>query len=169
MQLRGGRSRTCGQQVSQLTDTSCAPKSPGVVLCNVESSSGCLLLQPFSSCAAWQPVSTAADEHTCRNASMCSICNSLPVPQQGCGHMPAGQSGSPMYQNSAPATSSSQWDTESPTTAAGVPAAQAQRPGSGITASADPFAASVSHLHGPVCCALPEQLPVLPSQEAGMT
>ena len=74
-----------------------------------------------------------------------------------------------MYQNNAPAASSSQWDTESPTTAAGAPAAQAQRPGSGSTASADPFAASVSHLHGPVCCSLPEQLRLLPSEEANMT
>ena len=74
-----------------------------------------------------------------------------------------------MNQNSAPAASSSQWDTESPTAAAGAPAAQAQRPGSGSTASADPFAASVSHLHGPVCSSLSEQLPVLPSQEASMT
>ena len=74
-----------------------------------------------------------------------------------------------MYQNSAPAASSSQWDTESPTGAARAPAAQAQRPGTSSTASADPFAASVSHLHGPVCWSLPEQVPVFPSQEASMT
>ena len=74
-----------------------------------------------------------------------------------------------MYQNSAPAASSSQWDTESPTGAAGAPAAQAQRPGSSSTASADPFAANVSHLHGLVCCSLPEQVPLVSSQKASLT
>ncbi len=167
MRLRDGRSRTCDQQVSQLPDM--------LVHYDVEAwlSAPCEACQlsastTFASCTAWQPVSTAADDRQGCLHFICSICFSLPMPQRVCGHLPTGQSGSPMYQNSAPATSSSQWDTESPTNAAAAPAAQAQRPGSGSMASADPFAASVSHLHGPACCALPERLPALPSQEASM-